>query len=142
MEDESGPGWAWCDEWQQYYNVQEAEWEQAEMEAANQQALDVFQQLDVQHWLEERISELAYDLEPPPPKCYSAYEMRRQRSVVANRRVLLDMAQRELQHVPAGCSSAHLAHLKKECEKAEAEVLEAVRKLELIVKWCEDNKVM
>ena len=126
-----------------------ADWDQAEMD--EQSALEQFfrvselnvsQQLDVQHWLEERISELADDLEPQPLKCYSAYELSRQRSVVANCRVLLQMAQHELQHVPAGCSSAHVAHLKKECEKAEAEVSEAVRELELIVKWCEDNNVM
>ena len=30
----------------------------------------------------------------------------------------------------------------KECEKAEAEVSEAVRELELMVQWCEDNNVM
>ena len=149
MGDEPGPGWAWCDEWRQYYNVQEAEaLNEAEMQASND-ANQLWQQYEdqqnfavVQHWLDEQISELVYDLEPQPPKCYSAYELRRQRFIVANGRVLLEMAQRELQHVAAGCSNAHLAHLKKECEKAEAEVSEAVRMLELIVKWCEDNNVM
>ena len=128
--------------------MQEAEaLNEAEMEAAND-ANKLWQQFQdqqnfavVQHWLDEQISELVYDLEPPSEP-YSAYELNRQCTIVANSRVLLDMAQYELQHVPAGCSSAHLAHLKKECEKAEAEVLEAVRKLELIVKWCEDNNVM
>ena len=133
MEDDPGPGWAWCDEWQQYYNVQEAEaLNEAEMQAENdanqlwQQFQDQQNFAKVKHWLDQQISELVYDLEPQPPKCYSAYELRRQRFIVANGRVLLEMAQRELQHVPAGCSSAHLAHLKKECEKAEAEVLEAI----------------
>ena len=66
---------------------------------------------DVRQWLEERISELAFELEPPS---YSAYERDRQHTIVANCRVLLRIAQRKLHSAPANCSSAHLAYLVNE----------------------------
>jgi hypothetical protein len=131
---------AWDDEWRCYYDVEEAE-AIAESEAAmTAEGNRIHDQFQVRDWLEEQISDLADGLEPPS-KSYSAYELKRQRTIVGNRRLLLELANHALKDAPASCSSAHLAYLTDECGRAEKSVSEALWELEQIENWCSENNV-
>ena len=82
-------------------------------------------------WLEQLIDELESELELPAPS-YSQYELERQRSIVSNARVLLQLAQAELRNAPEGSSAVRIAFLESECGKAEARVIESERELEKV----------
>ena len=124
-----GPGWQWDNEYYCYYNVAQAEFENAWIDAANEES----QAYDVQEWLVEQINALISELEPVEPPVYSAYELERQRTVVCNERLLLELSQAALRDAPVGTSSTHLAFLEQECRKAEARVRNAVRhELEIV----------
>ena len=132
---------AWDDEWRCYYDVEEAA-AIAEAEAPmNAEMRRMHDQIEVRDWLEEQLSDLVDGLEPPPER-YSAYELKRQRTIVGNTRLLLQLAKRALEDAPASCSSAHLAHLTDERDKAEKHVSEALRELERIEYWCSQNNVL
>ena len=62
----------------------------------------------------EQISALISELEPVEPPVYSAYELERQRTVVCNERLLLELSQAALRDAPVGTSSTHLAFLEQE----------------------------
>ena len=116
---------AWDDEWRCYYDLDEAEAE----ELLNADRRRMHDQFEVRDWLEEQLSDLVDGLEQPS-ESYSAYELKRQRTIVGNRRLLFQLADRALKDAPASCSSAHLAHLTDERDKAEKHVSEALRELE------------
>ena len=86
--------------------------------------------LEVRVWLGKLIDEIEYELEPPAPS-YSAYELQRQRNIVANARMLLQLAKHSLRHA-RGRTIARMAFLESECSKAKAGVLESERELEKI----------
>jgi hypothetical protein len=70
-------------------------------------------------------------LEEPPS--YSQYELDRQRTVVSNARLLLQLAQADMREAPVGCSAVRVAFLERECSKAEARVRESTeRELEKV----------
>ena len=85
--------------------------------------------------MEQKLSELEVELKPPK---YSAYELERQRTIVRNRRFLLEMSQAALRDAPVSSSSAHITFLERECCKEEAAVLESLRELEKIEQHCDN----
>ena len=89
----------------------------------------VWQEAEVRDWLKQLIDELESELEPPAPS-YSPYELKRQRTIVSNARMLLQLAQGALRGAGVGASIARIAFLESECSKAKAHVLECECELE------------
>ena len=100
------------------------------MEVEMEWLVDRSNRAEVREWLELLISELAHALEPP--SC-SAYEVERQRTVVGNNRMLLEISQAALRDAPLGSSTAHVAFLERECRNAEAHLVESEHELERVL---------
>lgn len=90
------------------------------------------QAAEVREWLQEQIDEVVYDLEPPPP-VYSQYELQRQRNIMSNHRVLLEIAQADLQRSPGE------RWRQDEFRKAEALLMDSVRLLEFMEQHVRDD---
>ena len=80
------------------------------MEVEMERLVDRSNRAEVREWLELLISELAHALEPP--SC-SAYEVERQRTVVGNNRMLLELSQAALRDAPLGSSTVRKSFSRK-----------------------------
>jgi hypothetical protein len=129
-EEHAAASWAWDNEWQCWYNVEESEQQnhnEARQAAEASQLYDRHVESEVHDWLEDELQQLVYELSPPS---YCEYEIDQLRHVVDNSRVLLHLSQAALRQAPASSSGAHLAFLEHECCKAELTFAHAVRRLE------------
>ena len=119
-------GWVWDDEWKCYYDQAQVAAE-AHIEAQAQQMVDEHDAAVVQECLDDVISELQ-------PPTYCDYELNRQRTIVSNTRMLLDIARKaESDALACSTSSAHtLSFLRDDVRKAEANVRQSVCRLEYI----------
>ena len=86
----------------------------------------------MKEWLEAQIDKLEAELEPPPPS-YAPYELQRQRNIMSNHRVLLEIAQADLQRSPGE------RWRQDEFRKAEALLMDSVRLLEFMEQHVRDD---